>query len=250
MRNIKDMEIDKLNLNINGFEGPLDLLLELSKAQKVDITKLSILELANQYLDYIKSNINSLNLSADYLVMASFLALLKSRLLLPKDEIDDCDDLEIDITQQLLHYNAIKIASNKIQSLYQEGKDFYTRRQKNKDFIVSNKIVINVSLNDLFKTYLNIEKTRKKLNFHIKKDVLFSSEDAKMWLKVFFNSYDNEWSDLFEFLPKNVEDLNLKKSAVTSLLMSSLIYAQKGKLEIMQDNGQKKIFIRSKSKNG
>ena len=250
MRNIKDMEIDKLNLNINGFEGPLDLLLELSKTQKVDITKLSILELANQYLDYIKANINSLNLSADYLVMASFLALLKSRLLLPKDETDECEDLEIDITQKLLHYNAIKIASNKIQSLYQEGKDFYTRRQKNKDFFVSNKIVINVSLNDLFKTYLNIEKTRKKLNFHIQKDLLFSAEDAKMWLKVFFNSYDCEWSDLFEFLPKNVEDINLKKSAVTSLLMSSLTYAQKGKLEIMQDNEQKKIFIRSKSKNG
>ena len=250
MQNIEDIEIDQLNLNINGFEGPLDLLLELSKAQKVDITKLSILELANQYLDYIKSNINSLNLSADYLVMASFLALLKSKLLLPKDENDEYDDLKIDITQKLLHYNAIKIASEKIQSLYQEDKDFYTRRQKNKDFFVSNKIVINVSLNDLLKTYLNIENTRKKLNFHIQKDFLFSVDDAKKWLRFFFNSYDYEWSDLFEFLPKNVEDLKLKKSAVTSLLMSSLTYAQQGKLEIMQDNEQKKILIRSKSKNG
>ena len=72
----------QLNLNISGYEGPLDLLLELSKKQKVDIKKISILELANQYLDFIDQNVNQIKLSADYLVMASLLALLKSRLLL------------------------------------------------------------------------------------------------------------------------------------------------------------------------
>ena len=69
----------QLNLNISGYEGPLDLLLELSKKQKVDIKKISILELANQYLDFIDQNINQIKLSADYLVMASLLALLKSK---------------------------------------------------------------------------------------------------------------------------------------------------------------------------
>ena len=73
----------QLNLNISGYEGPLDLLLELSKKQKVDIKKISILELANQYLDFIDQNVNQIKLSADYLVMASLLALLKSKLLLP-----------------------------------------------------------------------------------------------------------------------------------------------------------------------
>ena len=76
----------QLNLNISGYEGPLDLLLELSKKQKVDIKKISILELANQYLDFIDQNVNQIKLSADYLVMASLLALLKSKLLLPEDE--------------------------------------------------------------------------------------------------------------------------------------------------------------------
>ena len=80
---------NKLNVNISGYEGPLDLLLELSRKQKVDITKVSILELADQYLKYIRENMYDLNLSADYLVMASFLAFLKSKMLLPEDEDDN-----------------------------------------------------------------------------------------------------------------------------------------------------------------
>ena len=85
-----------LNLNISGYEGPLDLLLDLSKKQKVDIKQISILELANQYLDFINNNINNLKLSADYLVMASFLAFLKSKLLLP-DEKEEVEILEEDL---------------------------------------------------------------------------------------------------------------------------------------------------------
>ena len=81
----------KLNLNISGYEGPLDLLLELSKKQKVDIKKISILELANQYLDFIDKNLNQIKLSADYLVTASLLAYLKSKLLLPEDKNDDSE---------------------------------------------------------------------------------------------------------------------------------------------------------------
>ena len=76
----------ELNVNISGYEGPLDLLLDLSKKQKVDIKKISILELADQYLDFIDMNVSRLKLSADYLVMASLLAYLKSKLLLPNDE--------------------------------------------------------------------------------------------------------------------------------------------------------------------
>ena len=103
----------QLNLNISGYEGPLDLLLELSKKQKVDIKKISILELANQYLDFIDQNVNQIKLSADYLVMASLLALLKSRLLLPEDEQVEEENLQEDLTQRLIHYAAIKKLSKK-----------------------------------------------------------------------------------------------------------------------------------------
>ncbi len=98
----------QLNLNISGYEGPLDLLLDLSKKQKVDIKKISILELANQYLSFIDKNINQIKLSADYLVMASLLAYLKSKLLLPEDEKEETENIEEDLTQRLIHYDAIK----------------------------------------------------------------------------------------------------------------------------------------------
>ena len=107
----------KLNLNISGFEGPLDLLLELSKKQKVDIKKISILELANQYLDFIDNNLDKIKLSADYLVMASLLAYLKSKLLLPEDENDDSENIEEDLTNRLIHYDAIKKLAKKF-SIY------------------------------------------------------------------------------------------------------------------------------------
>ena len=105
-----------LNLNISGYEGPLDLLLDLSKKQKVDIKKISILELANQYLDFINNNLENLKLSADYLVMASFLAFLKSKLLLP-DEKEEVALLEEDLSNRLIHYNAIKTLTKKIFKL-------------------------------------------------------------------------------------------------------------------------------------
>ena len=89
---------DELKLNISGFEGPLDLLLDLAKKQKVDLTKLSILELTDQFLIFVKNHINQLNLTADYLVMASYLAYLKSKLLLPKEENNEANDLENDLT--------------------------------------------------------------------------------------------------------------------------------------------------------
>ena len=100
-----------LNLNISGYEGPLDLLLDLSKKQKVDIKKISILELANQYLNFVEENLENLKLTADYLVMASLLAYLKSKILIPEEK--EVQEIQEDLTQRIVHYNAIKKLSNR-----------------------------------------------------------------------------------------------------------------------------------------
>ena len=239
------MNDDELKLNISGFEGPLDLLLDLAKKQKVDLTKLSILELTDQFLLFVKDNINKLNLTADYLVMASYLAYLKSKLLLPKEEDDELENLEEDLTIRLIHYNAIKIASEKINGLYQEGKDFFIRKI-NDEFIVTHKLVINATLNDLLNTYLRIEQNRKKINFQIEKDQLFTVEDGNKWLSYFLNDKKLDWQDLFNFIPKEIKGLILKKSAIVSILMASLKLAQNGKLEIYQSDSFKNIQIRLK----
>ena len=234
-----------LNLNISGYEGPLDLLLELSKKQKLDITKISILELANQYLDFIKKKVNDINLSADYLVMASFLAYLKSKLLLPKDIEDGVKELEEDLTKRLIHYNAIKIASKRINNLFQENIDFYTKKSKN-EFFISNKIVINVDFKDLLKTYLQIQRTSNKLNFQMQKNNYFSVEDAFNWLSSLFNNRIKNWTTIMEFLPINLDSIKMKKSAYVSTLLASLIMVKDGKLEILQNEAFKEIKIKIK----
>ena len=89
-----------------------------------------------------------------------------------------------------------------------------------------------------------------KLNLNIQKDQLFSAEDAKLWLKYFLVNLNDQWRELFDFLPNSLRNYKLEKSAKASILMASLIYAQKGQLQIIQDNEQRKILIKSKKKNG
>ena len=191
----------QLNLNISGYEGPLDLLLDLSKKQKVDVRKISILELANQYLEFIDQNINQIKLSADYLVMASLLALLKSKLLLPEEEKVEEEDLQEDLTQRLIHYAGIKKLSKKIFDLPQNGKDFFTIKIKNK-FIISSKIVPKVSLQDLILKYLIINNRGKTIKMIADETDLYSVEDGVKWLSQIFQIKENDWFFLFDFLPK------------------------------------------------
>ena len=173
------------NLNISGYEGPLDLLLDLSKKQKVDIKKISILELANQYLDFINKNLDNLKLSADYLVMASFLAFLKSKLLLP-DEKEEVELLEEDLSNRLIHYNAIKTLTKKIFKLSREGNDFISVRIKN-EFKISNKIVPEASLQDLILKYSEITKKKNTMKVLIDELEQFTIEDGLSWIKNFLD---------------------------------------------------------------
>tara|TARA_E500000178_G_scaffold167977_1_gene167348 strand:- start:439 stop:1152 length:714 start_codon:yes stop_codon:yes gene_type:complete len=233
------------NLNISGYEGPLDLLLDLSKKQKVDIKKISILELANQYLDFINKNLDNLKLSADYLVMASFLAFLKSKLLLP-DEKEEVELLEEDLSNRLIHYNAIKTLTKKIFKLPQEGNDFISVRINN-EFKISNKIVPEASLQDLILKYSEITKKKNTMKVLIDELEQFTIEDGLSWIKNFLNVDNTSWLSLFSFLPKkNLNDKN-KKSAILALFQASLDQANQGEIEINQNSHFQKIMVRSKN---
>jgi segregation and condensation protein A len=235
----------QLNLNISGYEGPLDLLLELSKKQKVDIKKISILELANQYLDFIDQNVNQIKLSADYLVMASLLALLKSRLLLPEDEQIEEENLQEDLTQRLIHYAAIKELSKKIFALPQNGKDFLTVKIKNK-FIISSKIVPKVGLQDLILKYLIINNRGKTIKMLADETNLFSVEDGIKWLNQIFQIKEDNWFSLFDFLPKVFKSTKKRKSAIVSILLASLNEVSNGKLLLNQESHFEKIMIKER----
>ncbi len=233
-----------LNLNISGYEGPLDLLLDLSKKQKVDIKKISILELANQYLSFVEENVVNLKLSADYLVMASLLAFLKSKLLLP-DEKEEVEEIQEDLTQRLIHYNAIRKLAEKIFELPKEGENFFNIKIEN-DFIISNKVVPKVSLQDLILKYSEIFKKKNSIRLLAEENDLYNIEDGIRWLENIFKIKEKNWLYLFNYLPQHVANLKKNKSAVISLLLASLSKVSEGKIIINQKNHYEKIMIRSK----
>ena len=236
----------QLKLNISGYEGPLDLLLELSKKQKVDIKKISILELANQYLDFIEKNASMIKLSADYLVMASLLALLKSKLLLPEEEKKDDENIEEDLTQRLIHYDAIKKLSKKIFDLPQEGKNFLTINIKN-NYSISSKIVPKIDLQDLILKYLIINKRGKTIKMVADETDLYSIDDGIKWLENIFNLKSKNWFFLFDFIPKDIPSKKKYKSAIISILMASLSKVSQGKVLVNQKSHYEKIMIREKT---
>ena len=236
----------KLNLNISGYEGPLDLLLELSKKQKVDIKKISILELANQYLDFIDKNLNQIKLSADYLVTASLLAYLKSKLFLPEDQNDDSENIEEDLTNRLIHYDAIKKLAKKIFDLPQDGIDFHSVKISN-EFTISSKIVPKTTLHDLILKYSELNKRKNSIKLISEESNLYSIEDGLKWLNKLFNKKEKNWLFLFNFLPKIFKRDVKYKSAIISLLLASLNKVSQGQIVINQKQHYDKIMVKLKN---
>ena len=236
----------KLNLNISGYEGPLDLLLELSKKQKVDIKKISILELANQYLDFIDKNLNQIKLSADYLVTASLLAYLKSKLLLPEDQNDDSENIEEDLTNRLIHYDAIKKLAKKIFDLPQDGIDFHSVKISN-EFTISSKIVPKTTLHDLILKYSELNRRKNSIKLISEESNLYTIEDGLKWLNKLFDKKDKNWLFLFNFLPKIFKRDAKYKSAIISLLLASLNKVSQGQIVINQKQHYDKIMVKLKN---
>jgi len=236
----------KLNLNISGYEGPLDLLLELSKKQKVDIKKISILELANQYLDFIDKNLNQIKLSADYLVTASLLAYLKSKLLLPEDQNDDSENIEEDLTNRLIHYDAIKKLAKKIFDLPQDGIDFHSVKISN-EFTISSKIVPKTTLHDLILKYSELNKRKNSIKLISEESNLYTIEDGLKWLNKLFDKKEKNWLFLFNFLPKIFKRDVKYKSAIISLLLASLNKVSQGQIVINQKQHYDKIMVKLKN---
>ena len=233
-----------LNLNISGYEGPLDILLELSRKQKVDIKKISILELANQYLKFVDENIENLKLSADYLVMASLLAYLKSKLLIPEEK-EEVEEIQEDLTQRLIHYNAIKKLSHEISLLPNEGNNFFNIKIRN-EFVISSKIVPKISLQDLILKYSEIFKKKNSIKLLAEENDLFSIENGIEWLNKILEINEKNWFDLFKFLPTGISNIRKRKSAIISLLQASLNKVNEGKILLNQEDHFRKLMVKVK----
>ncbi len=233
-------------IDIDGFEGPIDVLLTLSREQKVDLTQISILQLADQYLAFVSeaSRVN-LELAADYLVMAAWLAYLKSRLLLPDMGAEDepsGEEMAAALAFQLQRLEAMQEAGARLLARDRLGVDFFPRGEPEK-FAFSGETVYDVTLFDLLKAYGDIKRRKEGgATLHIKPWTLYTVEEALERLHGLLGNTP-DWASLSRFLPPGLEDGLKSRSALASTFAASLEMARSGKIRIRQDGVFAPIYV-------
>ncbi|HIF25887.1 MAG TPA: segregation/condensation protein A [Micavibrio sp.] len=246
-------DADALLLNIDGFEGPIDVLLNLARDQKVDLTKVSILQLARQYLTFIdRAQELRLDLAAEYLVMAAWLAYLKSRLLLPKEndgEEVDAETMAEALQFQLRRLEAMQQASEELFGLPQLGQDIFPRGMP-EGLTTKMDTTYDASLYDLLKSYGDIERRQEFTNYELPTFSLMSMEVAmqrmtKMLGKLPRKGPWSVWTTLTSFIPEGVKDKLYVRSAMASCFTVGLELAKQGKVEIKQDGLFRPIYLRA-----
>ena len=237
-----------LFLNLDGFEGPIDLLLHLSREQKVDLISISITELANQYILFIeKVKVLNIEVAADYLVMASWLAFLKSKTLLPEEnneeELEDVDAIAEELKVRLLKLQAMQKASEQLMIMPKLGENRFVRGEdnSNQDII---KYEYESNLYDLLVAYGQINNNSKNIELTIENSRLFSVQEAIERLTNLIKT-SSKWVDLKEFLPEKLNDVLNDNSSISSHFLASLELANKGNLKIRQENPFGTIWMKN-----
>jgi len=243
---IQEKQEDEFNLNIDNYEGPLELLLDLAKSQKVDLMKISIVQLADEYLKFINNIKKNLELAADFLVMATWLAYLKSRLLLPDDYEDDFSALQMaeKLKLQLRKLEAIRFLSDKLVSQKQLGRDIFTKgiREGIKSISTSK---YAVSLYELIKSYAEIKRKQNFSIMNISKLPVYTMEEAIKKIMSLLKEL-TEWRDIKDVVPGSFSgSKNLQKSGLAGTFAGSLELVREGKLSIMQKKIFDKILIKA-----
>ncbi len=237
----------RLVLDLDGFEGPIDVLLTLARDQKVDLAKISILELADQYLSFIqRARRLRLEIAADYLVMAAWLAYLKSRLLLPEPEGEgepSGAELAAALAFQLQRLEAKQRSGEKLLARPRLGLDFFRRGEPEAVRIVVNK-VYDVSLYDLLKAYGDQRGRPKDTALHIAPLDLYTMDDALRRLGEMLG-HAPDWRILSAFLPGGLRGL-VYRSAVAATFAASLELVRAGRVELRQDGAFGPIFLKAR----
>ncbi len=240
---------EALIVDVDGFEGPLDLLLTLSRTQKVDLRKISVLQLAEQYLVFVnKAKVLRIELAADYLVMAAWLAYLKSRLLLPPDPQDDgpsAEDLAAHLAFQLERLQAMREAAAQLMARDQKGRDFFARGLT-EDVQRIRVVRYTATLLDLMQGYARIRTRDDFRPFVMDRDHVFTMEQALDRMRGLIG-YAGDWTDLISYLPEGWEvDPTRRRSATAAHFAAILELAKQGRIEVRQGDTFAPIQIRKK----
>jgi len=238
-------------VDVSGYEGPLDVLLTLARQQKVDLTHISILELADQYLSFVAEARDIwLDLAADYLVMAAWLAYLKSRLLLPADETEDpSPELMAEALQfHLRRLEAMREGAKRLMQRPQLGADLF-RCGNAEGLPVEVDIVWDASFYDLLNAYADHTRRSEGRDWRPRPIEVFTMEQALQRLSDLVGDLP-DWRDMFALLPDEVKGGILYRSAVSSTLAASLELTRQGRIELRQTGAFAPIEMRTRREEG
>lgn len=234
-------------VDIDGFEGPIDVLLALARDQKVDLTQISILQLADQYLEFVtRARQVNLELAADYLVMAAWLAYLKSRLLIPNlggEDEPSGEEMAAALAFQLQRLEAMQEAGARLMARPALGQDVFARGMPEipDDEVLT---IFEVTLYDLLKAYGDQQKRAGEGMLQIEPWGIYAVEDALERLRHLVGRTP-DWENLIAFLPPGLTDPMLARSALASTFAASLELVRDGRLRIRQMGAFGPIYLRA-----
>ena len=241
-------ENETLKIKIDNYSGPLDVLLNLAKFQKVDLANISITQLADQFIEFINTSKKiNLELASEYLLMATWLTYLKSKLLLPEDEEDDFKASEVaeKLKLQLKKLELIRLLSDQLLKKKRLGVDIHMRGMKG-GIRSSTKSEYAVSLYELLKSYSNHVMKRDFLSINIPKLPVCTTEEGVEIIKTSIKKLSN-WIDILELIPSKFKKTNtLKKSGLAGVFSASLELTREGLINIMQKKTFDKLLIKEK----
>ena len=237
---------NSLSIEIPNFSGPLEVLLDLAKAQKVDLAEISITKLADQFLIYVKETKNlNLEEASEFLLMATWLAYLKSKLLLPEDDFDDFKASEVaeKLKIQLKKLELIRLLSDQMLKKERIGVNIFYRGMKGGIKSI-NTPVYDVSLYELLKVYSNFKMQKEFQPINIPKLPVFTSDEGIKQIKNNLSNL-NDWMEISKLVPKHfLKSKEMKKSGLAGIFSASLELTKEGVINIMQKNLFDKISIK------
>ncbi|MBC7164242.1 MAG: segregation/condensation protein A [Roseovarius sp.] len=240
---------EALIVDVDGFEGPLDLLLTLSRTQKVDLRRISVLQLAQQYLAFVEcAKALRLELAADYLVMAAWLAFLKSRLLLPPDPTEDGpsgEELAAHLAFQLERLQAMRECAARLMGRDRLGRDFFARGLP-EDVARRRETRYTATLLDLMQGYARIRTRDEFRPFVMDRDAIFTMEQALERLRGLIG-LAGTWTDISRYLPEGFTvDPVRRRSATASTFAAALELVKEGRVELRQSGIFAPVELRRK----
>tara|TARA_B100000686_G_C16743931_1_gene948285 strand:+ start:1142 stop:1885 length:744 start_codon:yes stop_codon:yes gene_type:complete len=238
-----------LKVNIDNYNGPLDVLLDLAKSQKVDLGSISITQLADQFIEFINNakKIN-LDLASEYLLMATWLAYLKSKLLLPQDEEDEFKATEVaeKLKLQLKKLELIRLFSDQLLKRKRLGIDIRLKGTKGGGIRSKSNSNYKVSLYELLKSYSTHIMRKNFLSINIPKLPVCTTEQAIEVIKKNMNKLD-DWREMSQLVPsKFKKNIKLKKSGLAGIFAASLELTREGLISILQKKNFDKLMIKAK----